>query len=201
MLDPEAPDELRDRIVSEARGRIEAAGTLKADSAWGMRNMAYEIRRRTEADYRFFRFESESGLLDALDHELKIADGVLRFRIFKVDPRLPVIVPPAPTPGSGRARPPDQDRLRRTGFGRGPCRASPAEAAPAEGAAEPAAEEPAAGTSDEVAVETAEPAAPSAPEPAGNEAEGEASGGVVPEAPAADVETPAPAPDPEEPAS
>jgi len=65
MLDPEAPDELRDRIVSEARSRIEAAGIIKADSTWGMRNMAYEIRRRTEADYRFFRFESESGLLDS----------------------------------------------------------------------------------------------------------------------------------------
>ncbi len=64
-----------------------------------MRKMAFEIRQRTEADYRFFRFESGPPLLRSLDHELKIADGVLRFRIFKVDPRSPVVVPPAPTPG------------------------------------------------------------------------------------------------------
>ncbi len=34
-------------------------------------------------------------LLGQLDHNLKIADGVLRFRIFKVDPDAPTIVPPA----------------------------------------------------------------------------------------------------------
>ena len=31
----------------------------------------------------------ESPVLDELDHSLKITDGVLRFRIFKVDPRFP----------------------------------------------------------------------------------------------------------------
>ena len=57
--------------------------------------MAYEIQQRTEADYRWFRFEAPAELLGPLDHNLKIADGVLRFRIFKVDPDAPVIVPPA----------------------------------------------------------------------------------------------------------
>src|ERR687890_1251051 len=96
MLDPEAPDERRDEIAQEARQRIEGKGSLKAEKAWGMRKMAYEIEQRTEADYRFFRFETESPLLDELDHNLKITDGVLRFRMFKVDPRSPVIEPPPP---------------------------------------------------------------------------------------------------------
>ena len=64
--------------------------------------MAYEIDRRNEADYRWFRFEAPAELLERLDHNLKIADGVLRFRIFKVDPDAPVMVPPsvaAPLPG------------------------------------------------------------------------------------------------------
>lgn len=96
MLDPEAPDERRDQIADEARQRITSGGELKHDQPWGMRKMAYEIRQRTEADYRFFRFESQGTLLDELDHSLKITDGVLRFRIFKVDPRSPSIEPPPP---------------------------------------------------------------------------------------------------------
>jgi small subunit ribosomal protein S6 len=96
MLDPEVDDGRRDQIAAEARQRIEAGGELKDDRSWGMRKLAYEIRQRTEADYRFFRFQTASALLDELDHSLKIADGVLRFRIFKVDPRLPVIEPPPP---------------------------------------------------------------------------------------------------------
>ena len=72
--------------------------------------MAYEIDHRTEADYRWMRFEAPSELLDSLDHNLKIADGVLRFRIFKVDPGAPVIVPPTATAAPpGRASAPERE--------------------------------------------------------------------------------------------
>jgi small subunit ribosomal protein S6 len=95
MLDP-GPDEAgRDALAQDVRARIEAAGTLKHENNWGLRKMAYEIERRNEADYRWFRFEGPAELLDGLNHNLKIADGVLRFRIFKVDPDSPAMVPPA----------------------------------------------------------------------------------------------------------
>ena len=94
MLDPEAPDERREQIATDARGRIESSGSLKAEKVWGLRKLSYEIGKRNEADYRFFRFETESLLLDELNHNLKITDGVLRFRIFKVDPEAPANPPP-----------------------------------------------------------------------------------------------------------
>jgi small subunit ribosomal protein S6 len=156
MLDPEASDDRRQQIVAEARSRIEAGGNLKHDTGWGMRKLAYEIRQRTEADYRFFRFESDPPLLESLDHDLKIADGVLRFRIFNVDPRSPVIIPPAPTPGSGASR-----GQRRPGPGprRGeePAeRAEPEAAAEPAPAAEPAGTEPADGGNAEPTADSAE---------------------------------------------
>lgn len=95
MLDPGREDVARDALAQEARAQIEASGTLKHENNWGLRKMAYEIAQRTEADYRWFRFEAPTELLDALNHNLRIADGVLRFRIFKVDPETPVMVPPA----------------------------------------------------------------------------------------------------------
>jgi small subunit ribosomal protein S6 len=101
MLDPQLDAPARDALAQDARGQIEAKGTLKHENSWGLRKMAYEINHRTEADYRWLRFEAPSDLLDSLDHNLKIADGVLRFRIFKVDPDAPVIVPPAATAAPG----------------------------------------------------------------------------------------------------
>lgn len=95
MLDPQLDSPARDGLAQEARGQIEASGALKHENSWGLRKMAYEINKRTEADYRWFRFEAPSELLDSLDHNLKIADGVLRFRIFKVDADAPAIAPPA----------------------------------------------------------------------------------------------------------
>jgi small subunit ribosomal protein S6 len=95
MLDPGLEDSARDKLAGEVRKRIDSGGNLKHEDNWGMRKLAYEIRQRTEADYRWLRFEATPELLDQLDHSLKIADGVLRFRIFRVDPKAPVIAPPA----------------------------------------------------------------------------------------------------------
>ena len=113
MLDPEAPDERRDEIAAQARSRIESGGSLKADNTWGVRKLAYEIEHRNEADYRFFRFESEAPTLDELDHNLRITDGVLRFRIFKVEPDAPIIEPPPPTALAAGAGPSPRPRRSR----------------------------------------------------------------------------------------
>ena len=95
MLDPQLDAPARDALAQTAREQIEAAGALKQENTWGLRKMAYEINKRTEADYRWYRFEAPTELLDTLDHNLKIADGVLRFRIFKVEENTPTIIPPA----------------------------------------------------------------------------------------------------------
>ena len=186
MLDPEASDDRREQIVAEARSRIESGGTLKHDTSWGMRKMAFEIRQRTEADYRFFRFESEPPLLRSLDHELKIADGVLRFRIFKVDPRSPVVVPPAPTPGGAPSRPPRRDGDADDAPAPAPAAAeetaAPEPAAEVAAAPEPAAEAPAPAAEAAEPGETAEPA-PEAAEPPAEAAPAEEAPGE-PEAPA-----------------
>lgn len=94
LLDPEVGEEERDELASGAKSRLEANGELTHESSWGMRKMAYEIEKKGEADYRYFRFRGEKPLLDELDHNLKITDGILRFRIFKVDPDSPTDAPP-----------------------------------------------------------------------------------------------------------
>jgi small subunit ribosomal protein S6 len=178
MLDPEIPEERREQIASEARKRIESGGSLKHDTSWGMRKLAYEIQQRTEADYRFFRFETEGGLLDDLNHNLRIADGVLRFRVFKVDPGSPAIVPPAPLAAS--AAPPARGGRRSQGAqGReAPPAAEAAESAPDEGTSEapaatadedapapPAGEDAAGSSAEETAGEEAPPVAEQDSEP------------------------------------
>jgi ribosomal protein S6 len=108
MLDPGRDAPGRDAVANEAKQQIEASGTLKHENVWGLRKLAYEIAQRTEADYRWFRFEAPAELLEQLGHNLKIADGVLRFRIFKVDADTPITVPPptsAPGPAASRERP------------------------------------------------------------------------------------------------
>lgn len=94
MLNPTGEEAARNEFAGTTRARIEAGGTLLADHNWGVRKMAYEIDKHGESDYRYYRFRSEPPLLGELEHNLKIADNVLRFRIFKVDPRTPTTAPP-----------------------------------------------------------------------------------------------------------
>lgn len=112
MLDPGQDAAARDAVAAQAKGQIEGEGTLKHENKWGLRKLAYEIGQRNEADYRWFRFEAPPTLLEQLNHNLKIADGVLRFRIFKVDATTPIMVPPptsAPGPSASRERPAEAD--------------------------------------------------------------------------------------------
>ncbi len=151
MLDPQAGEEQRQQLAADAKARLESKGTLNHDSSWGLRKMAYEIDQRTEADYRYFRFSGEKPLLDELNHALKITDGILRFRIFAVDPQSPVIVPPDTEQimrrdddeerGRGRGRREDRGPRRPRREESAPARPAgdAAEAAEAESASDPAA--------------------------------------------------------------
>ena len=115
MLDPEAADDAREKVAGDVRQAIEGTGTLDQADVWGVRKLAYEIRQRNEAVYRYYRFQGEPDLLEQLDHSLKITDGVLRFRIFKIDPDSPSNPPPtSDRPASvGDGRPDRDDRPRR----------------------------------------------------------------------------------------
>jgi small subunit ribosomal protein S6 len=175
MLDPGQDAAGRDAVANEAKGQIEAAGTLKHENVWGLRKMAYEINKRNEADYRWFRFEAPTELLEQLDHNLKIADGVLRFRVFKVDADTPVVVPPAtsaPGPAASRERP-SQGAPQAAPADSEPEAAAPEAPAPVAVAEAPANAEPVAETP-EPAAEAPEPAAePEAPDVPAEGAEGE----------------------------
>jgi small subunit ribosomal protein S6 len=186
MLDPGQDAAARDAAANEAKSQIEAKGSLKHENVWGLRKMAYEINKRNEADYRWFRFEAPTELLEQLDHNLKVADGVLRFRIFKVDADTPVVVPPAtaaPGPATSRERPsapppapaeaaapeaPAPVAVAEPAVETEAATEAPAEPEPVAAAPEPAADTP------EPAAEAPEPSAePEAPESPAESAEGE----------------------------
>jgi small subunit ribosomal protein S6 len=102
LLDPNAPEGRGEAIIGEIRSMIESSGTLVGEHDWGQRKMSFEIRHRPEAHYTLFQFESETDLLERLNHTLRITDGVLRHRIIRVKPGAPP--PPEPRPADAPRR-------------------------------------------------------------------------------------------------
>lgn len=141
LLDPQADETTRAKLVADTRSAIEADGELLRHDSWGERALSYPIERRASAEYHLLQFHvSTTELLNGLDRTLRIADPVLRFRIVKLAPGVPA--PPDMSSGSG-ARRADADAP--------PADSRPAEPAPT--AAEPTESAPAAAPADaEVAV-------------------------------------------------
>jgi small subunit ribosomal protein S6 len=90
LLDVQAEEATRAKIVADARAAIEAQGELLRHDEWGERALVYPIQRKTSAEYHLLQFHAAgSELLDELKRSLRIADDVLRFRIIKLKPGVP----------------------------------------------------------------------------------------------------------------
>jgi small subunit ribosomal protein S6 len=89
MLDTAAPEDRRAKILTDAEALISAGGSVVGKHDWGPRTMAYEIRHKTDADYHLIQFHGNAQLLENLQRTLRITDGVVRFRIIKLEPGTP----------------------------------------------------------------------------------------------------------------
>src|SRR5947209_12822318 len=93
LLSTSIPDEERARILSEIESAISSGGgSIERNDDWGVRPMTFRISHQRDAEYHLLQFTGPPSLLESLNHSLRIADGVLRFRIIKVTPG----TPPAP---------------------------------------------------------------------------------------------------------
>lgn len=108
VLSTAVEDERRAKIVSDVEAQIIAGGgAVERQDDWHSRPLAYEIRHQGEGEYHLLQFTGSGSLLDAVSHNLRIDDAVLRFRIIKVLPGTPP-PPDAPPPvlaGAGAAAP------------------------------------------------------------------------------------------------
>jgi small subunit ribosomal protein S6 len=116
LLDLGAEDDRRAKIVADARAAISAEGELVGDQAWGTRPLSYEIEHREAADYHLLQFSGPPSLIAALEHTLRITDGVIRFRVIKLPPgstpvaaSTPALATPAATPATEPPAAPPQD--------------------------------------------------------------------------------------------
>ncbi|MGH2880481.1 MAG: 30S ribosomal protein S6 [Solirubrobacteraceae bacterium] len=90
LLDPQAEETVRAKIVSDTKAAIEAQGELTRHDEWGERALAYPIEHRATAEYHLLQFHaSQKALIAELNRVLHITDGTVRFRINKLKPGTP----------------------------------------------------------------------------------------------------------------
>lgn len=96
VLSTKAEEERRAKIVADVEAQIlGSGGVVQRKDDWHTRPLTYEIEHQQEGEYHLLQFNGEPALLEALSHNLRIDDAVLRFRIIKVIPGTP---PPPDSP-------------------------------------------------------------------------------------------------------
>jgi small subunit ribosomal protein S6 len=109
LLSSAADDERRAQILGEVQEMITGGGgEIARNDDWGMRTLAYEINHQTDAEYHLLQFSAPATLLEGLAYNLKIHDGVVRFRIIKVLPGTPPPPEPRAVPAAATAGTPDE---------------------------------------------------------------------------------------------
>ena len=100
LLDAETDGDQRERILADIETMIAEGGTIVSVHDWGRREMAYEIRHKSAAEYHLIQFHiGGRELLERLDRTLRITDGVTRYRIIRLKPGTPAAPdPPAQQP-------------------------------------------------------------------------------------------------------
>ena len=98
LLSTAAPAEQRTQILTDVESKITTAdGSIERKDDWGQRPLAYQIRHQPEADYHLLQFKAPPTLIEPLSHDLRITDGVVRFRVIKNLPGTPA-APDSPPP-------------------------------------------------------------------------------------------------------
>jgi small subunit ribosomal protein S6 len=97
MLATAAPEEQRTKILTDV--------SIERKDDWGLRPLAYRIDHQPDADYHLLQFKAPPTLIETLSHDLRITDGVVRFRVIKNLPGTPA-APDSPPPVVASAAPP-----------------------------------------------------------------------------------------------
>ena len=80
VLHPELPEAQVRETIDRARRLVEqASGQVHAMQEWGMRELAYPIRKLNRGYYVLAEYNATAEIVRELERTMKIADEILRF--------------------------------------------------------------------------------------------------------------------------
>lgn len=71
-------------LIGESGGSVT---TVKRESPWGRRRLAYQIQDARDATYVLYHFTSEPSLLEEIERDLKLDERIIRYLLIRRDER------------------------------------------------------------------------------------------------------------------
>ena len=110
LFDPELPEERRKEFLAKLEGVIASyQGEILKQDDWGNRKLAYQISKKVNAYYTFLLYSGNRGVVEEVERNIKIFDGILRHLTSRVEIELkpkavaaPAAAGEAPTTAEGQ---------------------------------------------------------------------------------------------------
>ena len=85
IIDPILEDDKKEAAIETVKEIIAADGEVSSVDVWGIKKLAYPIRKKNEGYYVAMKFMAKPELPKELDRRFKISDNYMRHLIINVD--------------------------------------------------------------------------------------------------------------------
>ncbi len=84
LLSPELAGDAREALLGTLSGVVERAGGQVAADHWGMRDLAYPVRKQMRGYYVRLEYVAPGDTVAELERIIRISDGVFKFLTVKL---------------------------------------------------------------------------------------------------------------------
>lgn len=86
VLKPELSEKERESVLSDVKKKVTGEnGKITKEDLWGVRDLAYPIRKQSKGYYAHFEVETDPSVVKSLDKVLKVEEDILRFLLTKAE--------------------------------------------------------------------------------------------------------------------
>ena len=84
IIDPKIDNEKIETTIEAVKNLItEGKGEITEEEKWGVRKLAYEIKKREEGYYVYFEFSIEPDKIEEIKNKMRLTKEIMRFMILK----------------------------------------------------------------------------------------------------------------------
>ncbi|MEO8026441.1 MAG: 30S ribosomal protein S6 [Bryobacteraceae bacterium] len=89
IVRPGTPDEELDALIEQVTGVITAAGgTIERTDKWGVRRLAYRVKKFSEGIYTLIVFNAPAEAVKEIERRLRVTDSVIKFITVRIDEKM-----------------------------------------------------------------------------------------------------------------
>lgn len=86
IVQPDLGDEELKALSAKVTGIVDTMkGTLQRLEDWGVRKLAYPVKKSARGRYYYLRFDGDAALIAELERRLRLDDKVLRYQSVKLE--------------------------------------------------------------------------------------------------------------------